>query len=53
MTEVYFYPNEVEIVVIDGIRRAYLKHDWKEIRKKNEPLTTDDALCIIEQQLMR
>jgi|GEM_PF-4235808 len=32
----YFYPNEVVIVREDGVRKAYLKPDWQEIRKKNE-----------------
>ena len=35
MTE-YYYPNEVEIKVENGKRCAYLKPNWKEIRKKNE-----------------
>ena len=34
MTE-YYYPNEVEIKVINGKRRAFLKPNWKEIRKEN------------------
>ena len=32
----YYYPNEVEIKVIDGKRCAFLKSNWQEIRKKNE-----------------
>lgn len=45
---VYFYPNEVEVVVVDGKRVAYLKPDWKEIRKKNEQ---DSLACssVVEQ----
>ena len=32
----YFYPNEVDIAIEDGKRVAYLKPNWKDIRKKNE-----------------
>ncbi len=34
MTE-YYYPNEVDIKVVDGKRCAFLKSNWKNIRKEN------------------
>ena len=43
MTE-YYYPNEVEIKVIDGKRCAFLKPNWKEIREKNERKTSPSVL---------
>mgnify|MGYP003345677718 CR=1 FL=1 len=37
----YFYPNEVDIEIENGVRVAYLKHNWKDIRKANESKTTN------------
>ena len=37
----YFYPNEVDIEIENGVRVAYLKHNWKDIRKQNESKTTN------------
>lgn len=34
MTE-YYYPNEINIVVENSVRVAYLKPNWREIRKEN------------------
>ncbi len=31
----YFYPNEVNISIINGKRVATLKPDWEQIRIKN------------------